>query len=150
MTRGLRFHHCGVAVEDVSKALAYYQGVLGLERASEVVDDENLRVRVCLLRLSAHHRDAYIELVGPLGPDSPIEGILKRGMSYYHICYATPDLAGAASFLRSHRALQVVPPTPAKLFAGRRITFLMTRETGLIELLEDELVALPSPSSETE
>lgn len=132
---GLRFHHVGVATKDIDTTLTFYRDVLGLEMDGAVVDDEGLDIRACLLHLPGI-AGGYIELVAPLRDGSAIRSVLKRGMTYYHACYEVDDLELSAGHLAASGGFQVVPPTPARLFAGRRVTFFMTAATGLIELLE--------------
>jgi hypothetical protein len=72
---------------------------------------------------------------------SPIDRVLRRnGPSFYHVCYATPqiDAALAAIEREGFNVIVISEPKPAVLFAGRKVAFLSVDGFGLIELLEDD------------
>jgi methylmalonyl-CoA/ethylmalonyl-CoA epimerase len=78
-----------------------------------------------------------IELVEPLGDDSPVKDIVgsKRG-GLYHLCYEVDDIEAEVLRFRERSCLPLGKPVPATAFDGRRIVFLMTPQRDLIELVE--------------
>ena len=78
-----RFHHLGVAVRDLSKAIPIYKELFDYELVSGPFDDPIQKVSVCFL--SRGDGDMMIELVAPLGPDSPVEPTLKKGRRLPHL-----------------------------------------------------------------
>ncbi|HUL49832.1 MAG TPA: methylmalonyl-CoA epimerase [Gemmatimonadales bacterium] len=126
-----RVAHIGVAVPSISTALSFYRDVLGLEPLpAETADGATI--------VSLPFGDVQVELLEPLGPDTPIGKFLtRRGPGIHHICYRVPDLERA---LRQARAsgYELIDPTPRTGAGSRRIAFLHPRSTAgiLLELTE--------------
>ena len=85
--------------------------------------------------------ETEIELIEPLGEDSPVAAFLARGGGLHHLCYLVEDLETSLTRLRAKGCLITSPPKPAVAFEGRRVAFLVTRERQLVELLEHRLPA---------
>lgn len=137
MQTGHRFHHLGIAVRDMDGAIESYAQMLGLRLLGPPVDDPIQRVRVCFLGSDAPGEIVY-ELVTPLvaGEKSPIDRVLEKGNTSYHVCYEVPGLERAIADLVAAGCYVIAEPVPAVAFAGRRIAWLMTGTRHLIELLE--------------
>jgi methylmalonyl-CoA/ethylmalonyl-CoA epimerase len=130
----LAFHHIGIAVRDLQDAIPSYKSLFGYEITSGPFDDPVQNVSVCFL--SRGKGDATIELVAPLGPDSPVDGTLKRGGGTYHICYRVDDLNAAIRHLTEHGSMLLSGPVPAAAFEMREIAWLMTETYLLVELVQ--------------
>lgn len=134
-TLGMRFHHVGVAVENIEKALDHYVGLFGFEQVGPPIDVPPEHVRVCFVRAEP---GVLIELVEWVGVESPVESILERtGAGTYHICYQVDDLDAAIRILRRNRF------RPFKRFEMlthglRRFALLLTPDRRLFELCEAE------------
>ncbi len=133
-------HHIGLAVRDIVEAVRYYVDAMGLKAISEVVEDPIQRVRVAFL---AGSRDGSpglsrpcLELVEPMGADSPVNRTIDKGVCGYHACYEVDGMQDAIDRLVGQRALLVSAPKPAKAFGGRRISWLFLPTRHLVELLE--------------
>ena len=131
MADGPRIAHVGIAVPDLEAAAAFYRDVLGISpHPPEVADGAAI--------LSLPFGDAEVELLAPLGPDSPIGKFLaKRGPGIHHICYRVPDLDAALEACRAagYRLVDEVPRSGA---AGRRIAFVHPKATeGILLELTD-------------
>jgi len=130
---GMRFHHVGVAVPSIEKALDYYIGVFGFEQVAPPVDVPMEHVRVCFVRADP---GVMIELVEGVGDESPVKALLERtGAGTYHICYQVDDIDAAIRILRRNKCL------PFKRFEMpthglRRFAFLLTPDRQLFELCE--------------
>lgn len=129
------FHHLGVAVKSIPKAIPVYQDLFGYELVSGPFDDPIQRVSVCFLGRQAAG-EIVIELVAPLGDDTPINRILAKGGGPYHTCYEVDGIDGKLSELSSKKCIIVSQPVPAVAFNGRRIAWLFTPTQQLVELLE--------------
>lgn len=131
MTDRPRIAHVGIAVPDLEAALAFYRDVLGLTpRPPEVADGATI--------LSLPFGDSEVELLAPLGPDSPIGKFLaKRGPGIHHICYRVPDLDAALEACRK-AGYRLIDETPRIGAAGRRIAFVHPKATAgiLLELTD--------------
>lgn len=134
---GLTFHHVGVAVPQIEPAAERFAKVFGAVTDSPVYHDPNQGVYIQFLKLG----DARIELLAPAGQISPVDAMLRRGVSIYHVCYETADFdARLAEWVKAGAAM-VSPPKPAVAFENRRVAFVMC--LGLIVELVD--AARPSP-----
>jgi methylmalonyl-CoA/ethylmalonyl-CoA epimerase len=131
-----RFHHLGVAVADLHAAVPIYSALFGYDCTSGPFDDPIQKVSVCFLSRGAG--DMTLELVAPLGDDSPVRATLKKGASAYHMCYEVPDIDAAIAHLSENECLTVSAPVPAVAFDQRRIAWLLTPSFQLIELIEGE------------
>ena len=67
-----RLNHIGVATPSIEASVALYRDMLGATSASEPFDLPAQGVRVCFIDLP----NSQIELIEPLGDDSPIHGFL--------------------------------------------------------------------------
>ena len=131
----LTFHHVGIAVRDLQEAIPNYKNLFGYEIVSGPFDDPIQNVSVCFL--SRGEGDATIELVAPLGPNSPIDVTLKKGGGTYHICYQVDDINAAIRHLIERGSMLLSGPVPAVAFEMREIAWLMTAEAHLlVELLQ--------------
>jgi methylmalonyl-CoA/ethylmalonyl-CoA epimerase len=129
-----RLDHVGIAVADLGAARALYEGALGLEVTHEEVIAEQ-GVHELLLRAG----EAYVQLVAPLSPGSPVGKFLaKRGEGVHHVGYSVPDVAAALAELRAE-GFEVIEPAPRTGSGGTTIAFLHPKAMGgvLVELVED-------------
>jgi methylmalonyl-CoA/ethylmalonyl-CoA epimerase len=128
------FHHVGVAVRDLLKAIPIYKKLFDYELVSGPFDDPIQHVSVCFL--SRGNGDTVLELVAPLGANFPIDRILKEGGGTYHVCYEVPDIDAAIDHLTGHGTFLLSGPVPAVAFEMRQIAWLMTETDLLVELLQ--------------
>jgi methylmalonyl-CoA/ethylmalonyl-CoA epimerase len=113
-------------------AITLFRETLGA-RIGAVVEDPLQRVRLCF----AEFDGGRVELIAPLGEDSPITRILAgSGGGLYHLCYETPDLDTEFKRLHAQGFVATGPPQPAVAFGGRRVMFLYHRVAHVIELVE--------------
>ena len=99
--------HVGIAVTDLTAALAFYRDALGLEiEAPEEVASQ--RVRAHFLPVG----DAKLELLEATAPDSPIAKYTdKRGPGLHHITLRVEDIHAALAQLKS-RGARLIDETP--------------------------------------
>jgi methylmalonyl-CoA/ethylmalonyl-CoA epimerase len=129
------FHHVGLAVRDINKAIDSYQKLFGYEVTAGPFDDPIQKVSVCFM--SQGGGDTVLELVAPLGSDSPVMRILKVGGSVYHICYQVADIEVCIQSLIEKGSFLISGPDPAVAFNQRPIAWLMTETNLLVELLQE-------------
>jgi len=87
-----RLNHVAIAVPDLEAAAKTYREVLGA-KVSPPQDEPDNGVTVVFVELD----NTKIELLYPLGENSPIEGFLKKNASggMHHICYEVEDIIAA-------------------------------------------------------
>jgi methylmalonyl-CoA/ethylmalonyl-CoA epimerase len=118
-----KIHHVGVVVPDLERALALWQGVLGMHLTKrETILDQG--VKAALLKVG----ESEIELLEPLSPDNGVGKFLaRRGGGLHHVCFATEDvereLAGAKA-----KGIQLIDQKPRPGLAGM-ICFLHPKAT---------------------
>ncbi|NHJ31399.1 MAG: lactoylglutathione lyase [Asgard group archaeon] len=132
-------HHVGIAVPSIEKAIKFHVEVLGMKQVTDIVHDELQNVKVVLLspEESDHENYSYVELVESVG-SSPVDQILKQRNRLYHYCIEVENIEETLEKARKEHALIVLPPTPAKLFNGRKIAFIWTPAQYLLEFLEKD------------
>lgn len=128
------FHHVGVAVRNLEEAILNFKNLFHYKLISGPFDDPIQNVKVCFL--SRSEADTVIELVAPLGPNSPIDLTLKKGGGTYHVCYQVPDIRAAIDRLSEQGSFLLSGPTPAVAFDMREIAWLMTEVNLLVELVQ--------------
>jgi methylmalonyl-CoA/ethylmalonyl-CoA epimerase len=87
-----RLNHVAIAVPDLAAAAAQYRDVLGAAVSGPVAQPDH-GVTVVFVTLP----NTKIELLHPLGDDSPIAGFLEKHPSgaIHHICYEVEDIYAA-------------------------------------------------------
>jgi methylmalonyl-CoA/ethylmalonyl-CoA epimerase len=103
---------------------------------TDIVEDPVHKVSVVLL--SGPEGGTPIELVSPLAGDSPVSGLLRKGIRLYHLCYLARNIEKTLEEARRQNSLVISRPAPARLYGGRRIAFVYTADGYLVEFLEEE------------
>ena len=90
-----RLNHVAIAVPDLAAAADQYRG-LGAEVSAPAAQPVH-GVTTVFVTLP----NTKIELLAPLGADSPIAGFLERhpGGAIHHLCYEVPDILAARDHL---------------------------------------------------
>ncbi|WP_114313959.1 methylmalonyl-CoA epimerase [Thermus caldifontis] len=115
----MRLHHVGIAVEDLEEAKARYLLLgYGVVAEGEVAGQG---VRVAMLKGEG---EALLELLAPLGPDTPVGRFLeRRGPGLHHLAFATPRIEEELARLKAEGA-RLVDEVPRPGFGGHRVAFL--------------------------
>jgi len=123
--------HIGIAVGDLSQALAFYRDALGLEvEPPEEVPSQ--RVRAHFVPVG----EAAIELLEPTSADSPIAKFIeKRGPGVHHVTLRVDDIRDALGRLKA-RGVRLIDSTPREGAEGALIAFVHPASTHgvLVEL----------------
>ncbi len=98
MTLG-RLNHVGVATPSLDDSIAFWRDVMGAALVRAPFDMPAQGVRVCFVETPGENGTAgtQIELLEPLGPDSPISAFLDRNPAggQHHLAFEVPDIAAA-------------------------------------------------------
>jgi methylmalonyl-CoA/ethylmalonyl-CoA epimerase len=129
------FHHLGIAVASIEKALPFYEKLFGYCLVSGPFADPIQRVSVCFLG-RGQPGEITLELIEPLGEESPIRKTLAKGGGAYHVCYEVGDLDRALQLATESGCVVVSRPAPAVAFENRRIAWFYTPVRELVEVLE--------------
>lgn len=125
---GHTFHHLGIACSDMESTASFVASAFDIASDSGTIWDPEQNAFV---RLFNADTPFAIELVA----GRSVEDIVRRGVSYYHLCYEADDIDAAIAQAVKLGAIRVRPPKPAVLFGGRLVAFVFT-PLGLIEFLE--------------
>jgi len=130
-----RLNHVAIAVPDVKAAAAVYRDLLGAKVSGPVPLPAH-GVTTVFVELP----NTKIELIEPLGENSPIARFLARhpkgGM--HHLCYEVEDIRAASDALRARGAAVLGDGEPAIGAHGKPVLFLQPKDFcgTLIELEE--------------
>jgi len=126
--------HVGIAVEDLDTAVELYRSTLGVEPSHrERVADQG--VEEVLFPVGS----SFIQLLGAIGPDSPIGRSLEsRGPGIHHVAYRVPDLIAALDHLRAE-GVRLIDDAPRAGSRNTLIAFAHPRSMGgvLVELVQE-------------
>ena len=128
-----RLNHVAIAVPDLDAASAQYRNTLGAS-VGPAQDEPDHGVTVVFITLP----NTKIELLYPLGENSPIIGFLEKNPSggIHHICYEVDDILAARDHLLAEGA-RVLGSGASKIGAhGKPVLFLHPKDFNgcLIEL----------------
>jgi methylmalonyl-CoA/ethylmalonyl-CoA epimerase len=125
--------HVGIAVGDLSQALAFYRDALGLKvEPPEEIPSQRVRAHVVQLG------EAEMELLEPTSADSPIARfIAKRGPGVHHVTLRVDDLRDVLARLKE-RGVRLIDEQPRGGAAGALIAFVHPASTHgvLVELTQ--------------
>jgi methylmalonyl-CoA/ethylmalonyl-CoA epimerase len=128
-----RIDHIGVAVSDLDSAIALYEGTLGMPVAHrETVESQG--VEAVLLDVGEGH----VELLRPLGPDTPVGKFVERnGEGLHHVAYAVDDIDAALDRLKE-QGVELIDSEPRVGIRNSRVAFVHPKATGrvLTEIVE--------------
>src|SRR5262245_9045177 len=92
----LRFHHIGLACRKLAADRQDHE-LLGYRAEGELFEDPLQRIRGLFMTLGPMR----VELLEPLGSDSPLEAYLKRGIKIYHQCFLCGDIERSIAALQA-------------------------------------------------
>jgi len=129
-----RLNHVAIAVRDIQAAAAVYRDTLGAEiTAAEQQPDHG--VTTVFINLP----NTKIELLEPLGEDSPITKFLDRNSDggIHHVCYEVDDILAARDKLISEGARILGDGQPKIGAHGKPVLFLHPKDfNGVLTELE--------------
>lgn len=128
-----RLNHVAIAVPDLDAAAAQYRTTLGAE-VGPAQDEPDHGVTVVFITLP----NTKIELLYPLGADSPIRGFLDKNPSggIHHMCFEVGDILAARDRLLAEGARVLGGGEPKIGAHGKPVLFLHPKDFNgcLIEL----------------
>ncbi len=126
--------HVGIAVSDLDGAVEHYRRTFGIEPTHrERMDDQG--VEEVLFAVG----ESYVQLLGALGPQTPVGRFLqRRGPGVHHVAYRVDSVDDALDDLRAG-GVPLVDEEPRPGSRGTRIAFVHPRGVGgvLVELVEE-------------
>ena len=120
-----RLNHVAIAVRDIAKASDVYRKTLGAEVSAAVPQHEH-GVSTVFITLP----NTKIELLEPLGAESPIVKFLERNPDggIHHICYEVDDIIAARDQLTKQGARVLGSGEPKIGAHGKPVLFLHPKD----------------------
>ena len=120
-----RLNHVAIAVSDLAKASEIYRKTLGAKVSNPLPQPEH-GVTVVFVELA----NTKVELLEPLGEDSPISGYLRRNPQggIHHICYEVADIGAARDRLMEEGARILGSGEPKIGAHGKPVLFLHPKD----------------------
>ena len=130
----LNVHHVGIAVADLDASIEQYAALFGARlEHRETVEIQGVEAA------SLHVGSSRLELLRPLGPDTPVGRFLaKRGPGLHHVAFEVTDLGAELRRLRAE-GVHLIDETPRRGLFGLQVAFVHPEATGgvLAELVSD-------------
>lgn len=163
-----RIDHIGIACRDLDAAIAFYQSTFGLTLVSEeTIVEQGVREAMLAVfagppapkplgppapeplgppapspqhdgLLAGLAAPSYVQLLEPLGPDTPVGRFLaRRGPGIHHVGYGVADIEAALAAIAA-TGVRLVDARPRHGSLGASIAFLHPGDIGgvLTELVE--------------
>jgi methylmalonyl-CoA/ethylmalonyl-CoA epimerase len=120
-----RLNHVAIAVPDLAAATATYGGALGAKVSAPLPQPAH-GVTVVFVELP----NTKIELLHPLGDNSPIKSFLERNPSggIHHVCYEVADIYAARDRLKAEGARVLGDGEPKTGAHGKPVLFLHPKD----------------------
>jgi len=120
-----RFNHVAIAVPDLAAAVIIYRDTLGAEVSAPLAQPEH-GVTVAFVTLP----NTKVELLEPLGEDSPLAGFLERNPAggVHHLCFEVDDIIAARDRLSAEGARVLGDGEPKTGAHGKPVLFLHPKD----------------------
>ena len=129
-----RLNHVGVATSSIENSIALYRDLLGATAIGQPFDLPPQKVRVCFVDTP----NSQIELLEPLGEDSPIAKFLEKNPAggQHHVCFEVSDIHAAKAEMEAKGAKVLGEPRIGA--HGTPVIFVHPKDMGgvLVELME--------------
>jgi methylmalonyl-CoA/ethylmalonyl-CoA epimerase len=133
-----RIDHVGIACRSLAEKITFYESVFGLRLVSEEVNEEQ-GVREAMLQVTASAAGmSCVQLLEPLGPDTPVGRFLaRRGEGIHHIGYGVTDITAALASIGAS-GVRLLDRRPRHGSMGASVAFLHPADAGgvLTELVQ--------------
>ena len=116
--------HIAIAVKSLQESIKVYTSLLGVEPELETITAEKVNTAVYDLD------GVSLELIEPIGDDSPITKFLqKKGEGLHHVCLKVDSLEETMTELKE-KGIEIIDETPKIGAGGTKIVFIHPKSTG--------------------
>jgi methylmalonyl-CoA/ethylmalonyl-CoA epimerase len=137
-----RIDHVGIACRNLDEAISRYETIFGLALVSREVNEDQGVAEAMLQVAETPAGASYVQLLEPLGPDTPVGRFLaRRGEGVHHIGYGVTDISAALASIGAH-GVRLIDSRPRHGSMGASIAFAHPADLGGVLT---ELVQAPDP-----
>ncbi|WP_326820464.1 methylmalonyl-CoA epimerase [Streptosporangium sp. NBC_01639] len=133
-----RIDHVGIACHDLEEKIALFEQTFELTVVAREVNEAQ-GVREAMLHIAdGEGGGSYIQLLEPLGPDTPVGKFLaKRGEGVHHVAFGVTDVTAAMGEIGG-KGIRLLDEKPRHGSMGSSIAFLHPKDVGgmLTELVQ--------------
>jgi hypothetical protein len=124
-------HHIGYATQSIETSLNFFKSI-GYREEGRLHYDLDLGVKVQFIK--SIDKSIRIELVQdiPEGINHPVQNIIRKRPGCYHLAYEVDHIAGVSNL---YDLKQISNCAPALAFKNRHISFYLSRDGGIVELI---------------
>jgi methylmalonyl-CoA/ethylmalonyl-CoA epimerase len=130
----MKVHHLGIVVNNIQDSLGEFSKFIKFDEITIPTLVGSQKVNVCFMKLDT----LKIELIEPIGNDSPVKTFLEKGGGFNHICFEVDDLSKTIDKIIKEGGRLIVSPVEG--FEGKQIAFVLLNmkktNFNLIELVE--------------
>jgi len=130
----MKIHHIGIVVNNIQDSLGEFSKFIKFDETTIPTLIGSQKVNVCFMKLG----ELRIELIEPVGNDSPVLNFLEKGGGFNHICFEVENLSQTIDEMIKNGGRLIV--SPVKGFEERQIAFIFLNmkktNFNLIELAE--------------
>ena len=129
------FHHLGIFVKSIDKASIILSRDLKAKKASPIIVDKNLQVKVQFFKYA---NNLIFELVEGIGSKNPVKSSLDQNKNLLnHIAYKTNEFDVQMNKLIKKGYIQISKVSNSIAFKGKKIVFFLSPLNFIIELIEN-------------
>lgn len=124
----MKIHHIGIACDNIEEAIVDFSKYHEVQDKSEIVYDPLQKASLCMIYTNTGLNVEFIS-------GEQVSRLVKKGISYYHLCYEVDNLDDIIEKYLETGAMMISEPKPALLFSGKIVAF-MYLPYGLVEFIE--------------
>lgn len=124
----MKVHHIGIACSNIEEAIVEFTKYHTILKRSDIVYDALQDAYLCMVTTDMGLNFEFIA-------GDQVVRMVKKGISYYHLCYEVEDMNRTIQDYTNQGAILISKPKPAILFEGKQVAFLYL-SYGLVELVE--------------
>ena len=128
------FHHIGYATTSIEREATFFR-TLGYSLEAESFIDTAQGVQGCFMS----GLGPRVELLESYLGSKTLAPWVDAGIKMYHFAYMIDDMNACIQWARNQRAIVTVEPIPSVAFDRRLISFVMFRNSLLVEFIEKKL-----------
>ncbi len=127
-------HHIGIVVNNIQDSLGEFSKFITFDETTLPTLVGSQKVNVCFMKIG----EIRIELIEPVGDDSPVKNFLEKGGGFNHVCFEVENISKTIDEMKKKGGRLIVSPVEG--FERRQIAFVLLNmkktNFNLIELAE--------------